>query len=525
MKAIKNLTIARKIGIAFTSVIVAFAISAGICIASLRAIDQHQKAIAASEEVLLLLKDGTADYLRIVWSVLANNLDGKEVHTDWIDKHGGDFRKRLSALESIDGTADSAALAGDAQQQYDAWFRTVVARLVDTRKKVDAFSVNMSDLSAITERTGPYLGTEKLTASIDKLDAYERSRMEAARQALDALRTRMYATIVTSSVLAVLAAILAGTWLARIVSRPLKQAVTLATRVAEGDLTTHIESSSDDETGQLVRSLKAMNESLSDLVGQVRIGTDSIATASSEIAAGNSDLSSRTEQQASSLEETAASMTQLTETVRQTTDNARHANALAARASGMADAGNDAVSGMVQTIGEISGSSHQISEITGVIESIAFQTNILALNAAVEAARAGEQGRGFAVVASEVRALAQRSATAAKEIKELIGSSVAMIQGGAKQAADVGETMEQVKLSIKQVSDLVAEIASASEEQGKGIEQVNIAVNQMDEVTQQNAALVEQAAAAAQSLEAQASKLKDAVSVFKLPDSRPASLA
>ncbi|RDV00262.1 methyl-accepting chemotaxis protein [Trinickia dinghuensis] len=524
MNAIKNLPIARKIAVAFASVIVAFAVSAGVCISSMRTIEQKQKGIAASEEVQLLLKDGTSDYLHIVWSVLANNLDGKEVHTDWIAKHGGDFRSRLSTLQSIDGTADGAALAGDAKQQYDAWFRTVVAQLVDTRKKVDAFSVNMSDLSAITERTGPYLGTEKLTAAIDKLDTYERSRLVAAQQEVDSLRTRMYAAIVTSSVLAALAAILAGTWLARIVSRPLRQAVTLATRVSEGDLTTRIEASSADETGQLMQSLKAMNASLSNLVGQVRVGTDSIATASSEIAAGNSDLSSRTEQQASSLEETAASMTELTETVKQTTDNARHANTLATRASGMADAGNDAVSGMVRTIGEISGSSHQISEITGVIESIAFQTNILALNAAVEAARAGEQGRGFAVVASEVRALAQRSATAAKEIKELIGSSVAMIQGGAKQAAEVGETMEQVKLAIKQVSDLVAEIAAASEEQGRGIVQVNLAVNQMDKVTQQNAALVEQAAAAAQSLEEQASKLKGAVAVFKLAGTAIASI-
>lgn len=189
----------------------------------------------------------------------------------------------------------------------------------------------------------------------------------------------------------------------------------------------------------------------------------------------------------------------------------------------MADAGNEAVLGMVQTIGQISNSSNKVSEITGVIEGIAFQTNILALNAAVEAARAGEQGRGFAVVASEVRSLAQRSATAAKEIKELIGSSVEMIQGGAQRAADVGNTMGQVKLAIKHVSDIVAEIAAASEEQGRGIEQVNLAVNQMDKVTQQNAALVEEAAAAAQSLEEQATTLKGAVAIFKLASAEAAT--
>ncbi|WP_118184513.1 methyl-accepting chemotaxis protein [Paraburkholderia phosphatilytica] len=516
MKSIRNLTIAGKIGIAFASVIVTFAISAGICVSSIRAIDQKQKDIAASEDVLLLLKDGTADYLNIVWAVLANNLNGKPGHKEWIVKHGGDFGTRLTALRSIDATPDGATLAGDAQQQYDAWLRTVVNPLVDERKKVDEFTVNVSDLSEMTEGFGSYLGTEKLIAAVDKLDAYERDRMTATRNELESLRTRMYATILTSSLLAVLAAILAGGWLARIISRPLKQAVALATRVAEGDLTTRIDTSSTDETGQLMLSLKTMNQSLLKIVGHVRAGTDGIAIASSEIAAGNFDLSSRTEQQAASLEETAASMTELTETVRQNTDNARHANTLAARASGMADAGNEAVLGMVQTIGQISGSSNRISEITGVIEGIAFQTNILALNAAVEAARAGEQGRGFAVVASEVRSLAQRSATAAKEIKELIGSSVEMIQGGAKQAADVGETMGQVKHAIKQVSDIVAEIAAASEEQGRGIEQVNLAVNQMDQVTQQNAALVEQAAAAAQSLEEQATTLKGAVAIFKL---------
>jgi len=386
------------------------------------------------------------------------------------------------------------------------------------RKKVDEFSVNVSDLSGLTEGFGSYLGTEKLIAAIDKLDDYEKGRMLASRNELDSLRIRMYVTILSTSLIAVIAAILAGGWLARTVSRPLKQAVIVATRVTEGDLTTRIVASSTDETGQLMLSMKAMNQSLLRIVGGVRTGADSIATASSEIAAGNFDLSSRTEQQASSLEETAASMTQLTETVRQNSDNARQANTLAVRASGMADAGNEAVLGMIQTIGQISGSSNKISEITGVIEGIAFQTNILALNAAVEAARAGEEGRGFAVVASEVRSLAQRSATAAKQIKDLIGSSVEIIQNAAKQADDVGATMGQVNLAIKQVSDIVGEIAAASEEQSRGIEQVNLAVNQMDEVTQQNAALVEEAAAAARSLEEQANDLKDAVAVFKLAD-------
>ncbi|QGZ59232.1 HAMP domain-containing protein [Paraburkholderia acidiphila] len=384
------------------------------------------------------------------------------------------------------------------------------------RRKVDASSANVGDLSALTESFGSYLGTDRLIAAMDKLDQYERERMLASGKELDSLRARIYVTILTSTVIAVIASMLAGTWLSRAVSRPLKQAVTVATRVAQGDLTASIEASSMDETGQLMRGLDAMNQSLAKIVGGVRVGTDSIATASSEIAAGNVDLSSRTEQQASSLEETAASMTELTVTVRQNADNARQANALATRASGMAEAGNESVSSMVQTIRNISSSSKQISEITAVIEGIAFQTNILALNAAVEAARAGEQGRGFAVVASEVRGLAQRSATAAREIKELIVSSVVAIQDSAKQADDVGEAMAEVKMAIKQVAGIVGEIAAASDEQSRGIDEVNQAVNQMDRFTQQNAALVEQAAAAARALEEQAMHLKNAVAVFTI---------
>ncbi|PMS30149.1 methyl-accepting chemotaxis sensory transducer with Cache sensor [Trinickia symbiotica] len=294
-------------------------------------------------------------------------------------------------------------------------------------------------------------------------------------------------------------------------------AADIASRIAEGDLAMQVLTRPGDRES-ILYAMARMQQQLTGTIGDIKTSADSIASATEEIAAGNSDLSRRTEQQAASLEETAASMTQLTETVRQNTDSAVHANALATRATDAADAGNEAVLGMIGAIERISDSSTKISEITGVIEGIAFQTNILALNAAVEAARAGEQGRGFAVVASEVRNLAQRSAAAAKEIKDLIESSVSMVSDGAKQANHVGTKMEEVKLAIKQVSDIVSEIAAASEEQSRGIEQVNQAVNHMDEVTQQNAALVEQAAAAAQSLEEQARHLNGAVSAFKLDD-------
>jgi len=311
----------------------------------------------------------------------------------------------------------------------------------------------------------------------------------------------------------------------RAIARPLKQAIGVANDIAAGQLDNIIATDGGGEFGDLLRALAKMDRQISSTVRGIQSSAESVTVASREIASGNLDLSARTEQQASSLAETAASMTQLTETVRQNADNAREANALAANANTLAEGGDTAVRAMVGTIAQISGSSSKISEISGVIEGIAFQTNILALNAAVEAARAGEQGRGFAVVAGEVRNLAQRSASAAKEIKELITSSVSMIEGGSKQATSVGETINQVKQAIKRVSDIVGEITTASEEQSRGIEQVNQAVSQMDEVTQQNAALVEEAAAAAQSLEQQATSLKDATAVFKLQDHAKQTLA
>jgi methyl-accepting chemotaxis protein len=360
---------------------------------------------------------------------------------------------------------------------------------------------------------------EALTALLTQDIAVNRNQ---AKQSTDdsesTFRTILGIAIALVSLGVVLAAVV-SVYLLRSISRPLNKAIGLANNIARGELENGVVVDSGGEFGQLLGALKEMDRQLTDTVREIKVNAESVTVASREIASGNMDLSARTEEQAASLEETAASMTQLTETVKQNADNARQANGLATNATGLADSGNEAVQSMVGTIEKISASSSKISEITGVIEGIAFQTNILALNAAVEAARAGEQGRGFAVVASEVRSLAQRSATAAKEIKDLIGSSVAVIADGSKQASEVEATMGQVKQAIKQVSDIVGEIAAASDEQSRGIEQVNQAVGQMDEVTQQNAALVEQAAAAAQSLEEQAMNLKEAVSVFKIADS------
>ncbi|MBA5687117.1 methyl-accepting chemotaxis protein [Rugamonas apoptosis] len=302
----------------------------------------------------------------------------------------------------------------------------------------------------------------------------------------------------------------------RSITVPLSGALVVAQKVAAGELTSQVTVEGHDETSELLQALKDMNESLVKTVGEVRIGTETITTASQEIASGNADLSSRTEAQASSLEETASSMEELTSTVKQNADNARQANQLAVSASSVAEKGGAVVSQVVDTMGSIKESSRKIFDIIGVIDGIAFQTNILALNAAVEAARAGEQGRGFAVVASEVRNLAQRSAGAAKEIKELIGDSVDKVDAGSKLVDEAGQTMDLIVTSIKQVADIMGEITAATQEQSNGIEEVNQAITQMDEMTQQNAALVEQAAAAAESMQEQAHNLAEAVSIFKL---------
>jgi methyl-accepting chemotaxis protein len=345
---------------------------------------------------------------------------------------------------------------------------------------------------------------------------YQRQAIDTMAAAIDAEASRSKAVLGAIGVLAV--ALGAGfAWmLTRSITRPVAEASRLADAVAQGDLSREIVAEGRDELAGLMNALGRMNAGLRDMVRQVRHSTDSIGTAGSEIATGNQDLSTRTEQTAANLQQAASSMEQLTGTVKQSADSARQANQLASSAAEVAGRGGKVVSQVVATMQDINTSSNKISDIIGVIDGIAFQTNILALNAAVEAARAGEQGRGFAVVASEVRSLAQRSADAAKEIKGLIGASVAKVEDGSRLVADAGKTMQEIVGSVQRVSDIIGEITAAASEQSEGISQVNGSVSQLDKMTQQNAALVEESAAAAESLKEQTERLAEVVATFKI---------
>ena len=344
----------------------------------------------------------------------------------------------------------------------------------------------------------------------------QRDQLDAVMKSLAETNQRARVALVVFGLVALVAGGALALWLTRSITRPLGQAAEVADAIARFDLTARIQGGGNDETGQLLRSLDTMQGALLQLIGEVRGSTDSIGTASAEIASGNMDLSARTEQTASNLQQAAASLTQLTGTVRQTADAATTANQLAGSAAETAQRGGSVMGQVVATMGEISDSSRRIADIIGVIDGIAFQTNILALNAAVEAARAGEQGRGFAVVAGEVRSLAQRSAEAAKEIKTLIATSVDRVESGSRLVSDAGSTMTDIVTSVQRVTDIIAEIRAASQEQSDGINQVNAAVGHLDQMTQQNAALVEEAASAAESLKDQSQRLSAAISVFRL---------
>jgi methyl-accepting chemotaxis protein len=419
------------------------------------------------------------------------------------------IKETLEPLIVSDGGKRLLAAIAERRKEYTD-IRNVVFKL-----KAENNEAAQSEMqSLINSKMLPAM--EAYNQSVEDLQAYQKQIFKEAQDQVGASYQAGRNFMIALGIVAIAIGAILSWLLSRSITVPLNYAVEAARTVASGDLSQSIEANSKDETGQLLRALKDMNGSLVKIVSQVRTGTDTISTASSEIASGNLDLSSRTEEQASSLEETAASMEELTSTVKQNADNARQANQLAQSASDVAVKGGEVVAQVVHTMEDINESAKKIVDIISVIDGIAFQTNILALNAAVEAARAGEQGRGFAVVASEVRSLAQRSASAAKEIKELIGNSVEKVDTGSKLVEQAGTTMQEIVDSVRRVTDIMAEITAASQEQSAGIEQVNQAIAQMDQVTQQNAALVEEAAAAAESMQNQSAELTQVVSVFKL---------
>ncbi|WP_395071207.1 methyl-accepting chemotaxis protein [Paraburkholderia silvatlantica] len=438
-----------------------------------------------------------------------------------------DAERRVEAnLEKFNAMVAGASDMSDKARSLAAELPRIESLYRPVALEIDRLAVNNqrdAAIAAIDTQCRPLLSA--LVKASNDYEDFTRQRAAQIVEQSQAQFTSQRNLLIAISLAAVVMAVVAGVVITNGLLRALgAEPVALGEvtqRVASGDLSP-VPGAKDAPAGSVLASMGEMQASLVRLIGQVRTSADSIAIGSSQIASGNVDLSSRTEQQAASLQETAASMEELTSTVKQNAENAQQASSLSASASEVAGRGNQVVGKVVDTMSEISTSSTRIADITGIIEGIAFQTNILALNAAVEAARAGEQGRGFAVVASEVRSLAQRSSSAAKEIKDLINASVQRIQDGSSLANEAGRTMAEVTRAVARVTDIMGEIAAASNEQSRGIEQVDQAITQMDEVTQQNAALVEEAAAASKSLEDQGQQLKQAVSFFRL-DSRDAA--
>ena len=456
----------------------------------------------ALRNLILLSEDNEAEIQKEVKRIA----DQAKTYADAEEKLGRMFA-------SLSGTSsDEKMLLTQIREQasLSAPFITKAMDLTVARKKEEAYKLLRFEFRPVQRKWWDLL---------DDLIALEEKQSDQAVEEAERSYAEARNTMLGLGALALLTSIIAAFLITRGLVKQLggepEYAVEIAGKIANGDLTVTIETKNGD-TSSLLFAMKVMRDSLVKIVSQVRSGTETIASASSQIASGNMDLSSRTEQQASSLEETASSMEELTSTVKQNADNARQANGLAASASEVALKGGTVVSQVVATMGSINQSSKKIVDIIGVIDGIAFQTNILALNAAVEAARAGEQGRGFAVVAAEVRNLAQRSAAAAKEIKALIVDSVEKVGTGARLVDQAGATMNEIVDSVKRVTDIMSEITAASQEQTSGIEQINQAISQMDQVTQQNSSLVEEAAAAAEALQEQAGNLSQIVSIFKL---------
>jgi len=476
-----------------------------------------------------------------------SNLDmmfnGRLTPSSWVDQLTTMHRKDIESIELATIKQDASSVAdavglvkGNAEQIKDTWSKLKATHGTEAELKlIEEFGalsnaiLDINQTAVASMQSGTYDKAEKamleqarpryekLTATVDELKA---AQISAAQKAWEASQTQFKSqslTMMGSIIIGLGMAGFFGFMLVRSIVNAIGVAVGVANRIAQGQVGNQVDVTNHDELGQLLSALKTMDGKLVEIVSSVRTTADAVGGAASELSQGNDDLSSRTQEQASALEETASSMEEMTATVKQNADNARQANQLAVGAREQAQRGGEVVQRAIGAMGEINNASRRIADIISVIDEIAFQTNLLALNAAVEAARAGEQGRGFAVVATEVRNLAQRSASAAKEIKDLINDSVDKVKAGSELVDESGHTLAEIMDSVKKVTDIVAEIAAASQEQSAGIEQVNNAVTQMDGVTQQNAALVEQASAASKAMQQQATSLVQQINFFRVP--------
>jgi methyl-accepting chemotaxis protein len=511
---IKNWKIGTRLGGAFALLLVLLAACIWFGIASLRLLNEgtskivdedYPKTVLAYESLDVVNRNARAMRNMLLWDKPEEVARERQTVLQNRQENTANLDKLAALIKSDEGKVRLKAVQ-DAREVYRTSQQGFLD-LMDAGKKTEASTFL---LTQVRKDQRSYFDAVR-----ELIKLQDARVLDSGRQAEETYRsTRTW--LMSLAALALVLGTAVAAWITRSITGPLRQAVDVARTVATGDLSARIEVHSADETGELLRALRDMNEALVTIVGEVRSGTETIASASQQIASGNADLSSRTEEQASSLEETASSMEELTSTVKQNADNARQANQFAVSASEVAEKGGAVMAEVVDTMGAINDSARKIVDIIAVIDGIAFQTNILALNAAVEAARAGEQGRGFAVVASEVRSLAQRSAAAAKEIKLLIDNSVDKAGTGSRLVDQAGTTMREVVESIRRVTDIMGEISAASQEQTEGIGQVQLAISQMDQTTQQNAALVEEAAAASESLREQAAKLSHTVAVFRL---------
>ncbi|MBK4738421.1 methyl-accepting chemotaxis protein [Noviherbaspirillum pedocola] len=520
---ISNLKIGARLAIGFALVLVLAGVMTGLGIWRLH---DMQSAIAAMDNAALKERLANQWYLGNIANAIRTTArvkttsaeDDKFYQAEMTAQSAeiGKIQKELEALITRDEGKQLMRVVGEKRKEYmDARNEVFRLKALGTPESEAAFK------KMLASKMNPAM--DSYNQSVLDVVNYQHRVFSEEQTAADAMSESGRNLLIIIGVVALAAGAALAWLLSRSIVRPISYAVSVARTVAAGDLSKDIRVQSKDEAGELMQALKDMNDSLAKIVAEVRAGTETIATGSAQVAAGSQDLSARTEQQASSLEETASSMEELTSTVKQNAENARQANVLAGTASEVASKGGEVIGQVVGTMGEIHASANKIVDIISVIDGIAFQTNILALNAAVEAARAGEQGRGFAVVASEVRTLAQRSANAAKEIKSLIDDSVEKVEAGSQLVNSAGTTMNEIVESVRRVTDIMAEISSASAEQTAGIDQINQAVTQMDSVTQQNAALVEEAAAASESMQHQAASLANTVSIFRLANSHVAT--